>query len=554
MACADPRPRHHPGRRRRRPDGRAHPGAGQAGAAVRRRLPAGRLPAVEPRAQRHQRRVALAAVPGLDAPGAGRQRPPVGPRPQPRRAAAADAAGGHRLHGRGGLRPGQRRRAVPAARPDPRRRARRRAGDERRPRLPARLPATSSTPTATRAPSARSSPTERAGRRGRRPRRRRGRRRRPGHRRSPTSRTSRRRARSRPRSSSTTPRSWSRCSRSCTASSAADERRGRHRARRLRRPPAAAARRARPHGRARARRATGATSASRTTTCAPTTTCSPTTRPLRRPGLADPDPAAAARPARVARRRPRSRTACSARAARVAGAVRRSVLGPGRGRRGGCRGRTTAWSSPTAVVRAGARVHWSVVDTDCVIGAGRAVGDPEADGTGRPGRGDAGRRSGSVVGRGVRLGAGAAVGARHHGLATSRPAGDAAAGGRRRLALAGSCAMSEGYGSLVRAAGQNRGGRPCRARRLLRWAGSSQWVERPRSWRSSSSTCWCTASTPGHHALARRPADPGVRASRTPSAWASATAAAALGVPRPAAGPGRRRAARVRGHQPASRC
>ena len=41
------------------------------------------------------------------------QRPPVGPRPQPRRPAPADARAGHRQPRRGGLRPGQRRRAVP---------------------------------------------------------------------------------------------------------------------------------------------------------------------------------------------------------------------------------------------------------------------------------------------------------------------------------------------------------------------------------------------------------------------------------------------------------
>jgi acetyltransferase-like isoleucine patch superfamily enzyme len=58
------------------------------------------------------------------------------------------------------------------------------------------------------------------------------------------------------------------------------------------------------------------------------------------------------------------------------------------------------------VVRSGARVDWSVVDTGVVIEADATVGEPDADGTGDP---DAvtlvGR--GSVVGRGVRLGAGA---------------------------------------------------------------------------------------------------------------------------------------------------
>ena len=84
-------------------------------------------------------RLAVGAVPGLDARGAGRQRPPVGPRPQPRRPAAADARRRAPAAWTRTASPGQRRRAVPRPRPDRGGRRRRRARDERRPRLPARL-------------------------------------------------------------------------------------------------------------------------------------------------------------------------------------------------------------------------------------------------------------------------------------------------------------------------------------------------------------------------------------------------------------------------------
>ena len=84
--------------------------------------------------------------------------------------------------------------------------------------------------------------------------------------------------------------------------------------------------------------------------------------------------------------------------ARVAGTVVRSVLGPG------------AVVEKDAVVRdsvvfrdsvihSGARVDWTVVDSDCVIGPGSVVGDPEADGTGDPDQV-------TLVGHGSRVGAG----------------------------------------------------------------------------------------------------------------------------------------------------
>ena len=58
-----------------------------------------------------------------------------------------------------------------------------------------------------------------------------------------------------------------------------------------------------------------------------------------------------------------------------------------------------------SLVASGAEVDWTVVDSDCLIGPGAVVGDPDADGVGDP---DAvtlvGR--GSTVGEGVRLPAG----------------------------------------------------------------------------------------------------------------------------------------------------
>jgi glucose-1-phosphate adenylyltransferase len=89
---------------------------------------------------------------------------------------------------------------------------------------------------------------------------------------------------------------------------------------------------------------------------------------------------------------------------RVAGLVHRSVLGPGVVVEAGAEVHNSVVFADS-VVRAGARVDWAVVDTGAVIEADATVGDPDADGTGDP---DAvtlvGR--GSVVGPGVRLGAG----------------------------------------------------------------------------------------------------------------------------------------------------
>ncbi len=60
-----PTPRARPRRSRqlRWPDGRPHPGAGQAHAALRRRPPARRLPPLQPREQRHRGGLAVGAVP-----------------------------------------------------------------------------------------------------------------------------------------------------------------------------------------------------------------------------------------------------------------------------------------------------------------------------------------------------------------------------------------------------------------------------------------------------------------------------------------------------------
>ena len=61
---------------------------------------------------------------------------------------------------------------------------------------------------------------------------------------------------------------------------------------------------------------------------------------------------------------------------RVAGVVRRSVLGPGVVVEPGAEVHDSVVFADT-VVRAGARVHWSVVDTECVIEAGARVGSPD---------------------------------------------------------------------------------------------------------------------------------------------------------------------------------
>lgn len=90
---------------------------------------------------------------------------------------------------------------------------------------------------------------------------------------------------------------------------------------------------------------------------------------------------------------------------RVAGSVHRSVLGPGVVVEAGAEIRNSVVFADS-VVRAGARVDWSVVDTRVVIDADATVGEPEADGTGDPDAVTVVGRD-SVVGRGVRLAAGA---------------------------------------------------------------------------------------------------------------------------------------------------
>ncbi len=64
--------------------------------------------------------------------------------------------------------------------------------------------------------------------------------------------------------------------------------------------------------------------------------------------------------------------------ATVAGVVRRSVLGPGAVVEAGAEVVDSVVFADTTV-RAGARVHRSVVDTRCVIGADAVVGSPDAD-------------------------------------------------------------------------------------------------------------------------------------------------------------------------------
>jgi glucose-1-phosphate adenylyltransferase len=67
--------------------------------------------------------------------------------------------------------------------------------------------------------------------------------------------------------------------------------------------------------------------------------------------------------------------------ARVAGTVRRSVLGPGVRIEEGAVVRNSVVFADT-VVRSGATVDWAIVDQDCVIGGGAVVGREDADGTG----------------------------------------------------------------------------------------------------------------------------------------------------------------------------
>ncbi|MGA8209618.1 MAG: sugar phosphate nucleotidyltransferase [Nocardioidaceae bacterium] len=69
--------------------------------------------------------------------------------------------------------------------------------------------------------------------------------------------------------------------------------------------------------------------------------------------------------------------------ARVQGEVRRSVLGPGVVVEPGALVSDSVVFADCVVER-DARVHWAIVDEGCVVGAGRRVGDPDADGTGDP--------------------------------------------------------------------------------------------------------------------------------------------------------------------------
>lgn len=91
--------------------------------------------------------------------------------------------------------------------------------------------------------------------------------------------------------------------------------------------------------------------------------------------------------------------------ARVAGVVRRSVLGPGVVVQAGATVTDSVILADT-LVEAGAEVAWSVVDTGCVIGKGAEVGDPSAKDPDDP---DSVTLVGkdSRVGPGVRLDAGA---------------------------------------------------------------------------------------------------------------------------------------------------
>jgi glucose-1-phosphate adenylyltransferase len=69
--------------------------------------------------------------------------------------------------------------------------------------------------------------------------------------------------------------------------------------------------------------------------------------------------------------------------ARVAGVVRRSVLGPGVVVEAGAVVRNSVLFADTVVER-GAVVDWAVVDAGCVVEAGAVVGRPDADATGDP--------------------------------------------------------------------------------------------------------------------------------------------------------------------------
>lgn len=90
---------------------------------------------------------------------------------------------------------------------------------------------------------------------------------------------------------------------------------------------------------------------------------------------------------------------------RVAGTVRRSVLGPGVVVEAGAEVSDSVVFRDS-VVRAGGRVHWSVVDSGCVVGAGAILSDPGADGTADPGQVTLVGR-GSSIADGVRIARGA---------------------------------------------------------------------------------------------------------------------------------------------------
>jgi glucose-1-phosphate adenylyltransferase len=89
---------------------------------------------------------------------------------------------------------------------------------------------------------------------------------------------------------------------------------------------------------------------------------------------------------------------------RVAGVVRRSVLGPGVVVEAGAEVSDSVVLADS-VVRAGAQVHWSIVDTGCEVGTDARIGDPDVDALGDPDQVTLVGRD-SVVGDGVRLSAG----------------------------------------------------------------------------------------------------------------------------------------------------
>jgi glucose-1-phosphate adenylyltransferase len=87
--------------------------------------------------------------------------------------------------------------------------------------------------------------------------------------------------------------------------------------------------------------------------------------------------------------------------ARVAGVVRRSVLGPGAVVEAGA-SVVDSVVFADSTVEARASVAWSVVDTHCVVGRDARVGDPEAPGTEDP-------AAVTLVGRDCRVGAGVSL-------------------------------------------------------------------------------------------------------------------------------------------------